>query len=190
VHPYFLSILSIINTRPTFRLNTQPPAKPARNSIAQRINAFNHNETQDAGASMSPRSITPNKSPVITSVVAEAPPSCVEAPPIVAVAVDVVSTVSTEAISEEEAQTAEDLPLAHESEQFSTIKRSPHSKTNSVQSQSPDETTSSNETDNAVYKKETEEEEEVRTKVSVTVQQSQSVKTSGLSTLERNACKL
>ncbi|XP_034483961.1 drebrin-like protein [Drosophila innubila] len=169
------------------KLNTQPPAKPARNSIAQRINAFNHNETQDAGASLSPRSITPNKSPVITSAVAEAPPSSVEAPPIVAVAVDVVSTVSTEAISEEEAQTAEDLPLAHESEQFSTIKRSPHSKTNSVQSQSPDETTSSNETDTAVYKKEAEEEEEVRTKVSVTVQQSQSVKTSGLSTLERNA---
>lgn len=92
---------------------------------------------------------------------------------------------SVETINEEDLQQTEDLPLAHESEQFSTIKRSPHSKTNSVQSQSPDETTtSSNETDTAVYK-----EEEVRTKVSVTVQQSQSVKTSGLSTLERNACK-
>lgn len=93
--------------------------------------------------------------------------------------------VSAEVTNEEEVQPSEDLPLAHESEQFSTIKRSPHSKTNSVQSHSPDETTSSNETDTAVYK----EEEEVRTKVSVTVQQSQSVKTSGLSTLERNACK-
>ncbi|KAL7734956.1 hypothetical protein ACLKA6_011221 [Drosophila palustris] len=158
------------------KLNTQPPAKPARNSIAQRINAFNHNETQDAGSSVSPRSISPNKSPFITPVVVETPPS-VEAP------IAAVDVVSAEPISEEETQSAEDLPLAHESEQFSTIKRSPHSKTNSLQSQSPDETTSSNETDTAVYKKE----EEVRTKVSVTVQQSQSVKTSGLSTLERNA---
>lgn len=156
------------------KLNTQPPAKPARNSIAQRINAFNQNETQEA-APLSPRSITPNKSPLITSVVAEVPPAVETA--------TVAEVVSTEPIIEEETQPAEDLPLAHESEQFSTIKRSPHSKTNSVQSQSPDETTSSNETDPAVYKKE----EEVRTKVSVTVQQSQSVKTSGLSTLERNA---
>ncbi|XP_062135690.1 drebrin-like protein [Drosophila sulfurigaster albostrigata] len=160
------------------KLNTQPPAKPARNSIAQRINVFNNSESQGAVASSPPRSITPNKSPVRAPVVVEAPP-VVETPPVVA------AVVTSEAISEEETQPAEDLPLAHESEQFSTIKRSPHSKSNSLQSQSPDETTSSNETDTAVYKKD-EEEEEVRTKVSVTVQQSQSTKTSGLSTLERN----
>lgn len=105
-------------------------------------------------------------------------PAAVETP----VAAEIVSA---EVTNEEDVQPSEDLPLAHESEQFSTIKRSPHSKTNSLQSQSPDETTSSNETDTAVYN----EEEEVRTKVSVTVQQSQSVKTSGLSTLERNACE-
>lgn len=58
-------------------------------------------------------------------------------------------------------------------EQFSTIKRSPHSKTNSLQS--PDETSSSNATDTAVYQDQFEEEEVVRTKVSTTVQQPQSV---------------
>ncbi|XP_030570933.1 drebrin-like protein [Drosophila novamexicana] len=153
------------------KLNTQPPAKPARNSIAQRINVFNHNQTQDSEATLPPQSVSPINPPV-AAVSSEADKAPV-----------VTEVNSVETINEEDLQQTEDLPLAHESEQFSTIKRSPHSKTNSVQSQSPDETTtSSNETDTAVYK-----EEEVRTKVSVTVQQSQSVKTSGLSTLERNA---
>ncbi|ALC44250.1 CG10083 [Drosophila busckii] len=150
------------------KLNTQPPAKPARNSIAQRINAFNQNQTEETPAVPSPpRAVSPKAPPAALPVVAEQP-----------VAAEVVSTV------EEDTQPIEDLPLAHESEQFSTIKRSPHSKTNSVQSQSPDDTSSSNATDTAVYK---EEEEEVRTKVSVTVQQSQAAKASGMSTLERNA---
>ncbi|KAH8335065.1 hypothetical protein KR074_002184 [Drosophila pseudoananassae] len=149
------------------KLNTNPPAKPARNSIAQRINAFNQNEPQVGSV--------PSSSPVKRST---PEPASAVAP----VAAEVVS-----AITEiEESQPGDDLPLAHESEQFSTIKRSPHSKTNSLQSQSPDETTSSNETDTAVYQ---EPEEEVRTKVSVTVQQSQSSKASGLSTLERNTCR-
>ncbi|EDW19705.1 drebrin-like protein [Drosophila mojavensis] len=155
------------------KLNTQPPAKPARNSIAQRINVFNHSQTQDTPIPLAKHSESVDKKQVVIEASAE-----VEAPP-----VSVIEANSIASITEEDAQQSEDLPLAHESEQFSTIKRSPHSKTNSVQSQSPDETTSSNETDTAVYK----EEEEVRTKVSVTVQQSQSVKTSGLSTLERNA---
>ncbi|XP_032599160.1 drebrin-like protein isoform X2 [Drosophila grimshawi] len=161
------------------KLNTQPPAKPARNSIAQRINVFNHNQTSDNAASSPPppRPESPIKT-VTPVIVKDTTPTVVVAPVVAAVEM-------TKAIVEEEdVQPAEDLPLAHESEQFSTIKRSPHSKTNSLQSQSPDETTSSNETDTAVHKS---EEEEVRTKVSVTVQQSQSVKTSGLSTLERNA---
>ncbi|KAH8286438.1 hypothetical protein KR054_008902 [Drosophila jambulina] len=153
------------------KLNTQPPAKPARNSIAQRINVFNQNQPQDASVPSPPRAVSP------------AQPLPVETPALVAaapVAAEVVSAIA----EADETQPVDDLPLAHESEQFSTIKRSPHSKTNSLQSQSPDETTSSNETDTAVYQ---EQEEEVRTKVSVTVQQSQSTKTSGLSTLERNA---
>ncbi|XP_064544835.1 drebrin-like protein isoform X2 [Drosophila montana] len=152
------------------KLNTQPPAKPARNSIAQRINVFNHNQNQDTEVTLSPQSVSPINPPVAIEA------SEADKAPVVA------EVNSVETINEEDLQQTEDLPLAHESEQFSTIKRSPHSKTNSVQSQSPDETTSTNETDTAVYK-----EEEVRTKVSVTVQQSQSVKTSGLSTLERNA---
>ncbi|KAH8322257.1 drebrin-like protein [Drosophila kikkawai] len=153
------------------KLNTQPPAKPARNSIAQRINVFNQNQPQDASVPSPPRAVSPTQPlPVET-------PASVSAAP---VAAEVVSTIA----EAEETQPVDDLPLAHESEQFSTIKRSPHSKTNSLQSQSPDETTSSNETDTAVYQ---EQEEEVRTKVSVTVQQSQSTKTSGLTTLERNA---
>ncbi|XP_016999353.2 drebrin-like protein [Drosophila takahashii] len=159
------------------KLNTQPPAKPARNSIAQRINVFNQNQPQDASVPSPPRSVSPAK-----SLPVETPAPAVDAPIAAApVAAEVVSTIA----EVEESQPIDDLPLAHESsEQFSTIKRSPHSKTNSLQSQSPDETTSSNETDTAVYQ---DQEEEVRTKVSVTVQQSQSAKTSGLSTLERNA---
>lgn len=157
------------------RLNTQPPAKPARNSIAQRINVFNHNQAQDTAIPLAKQSESVDKKQVVIE-----PAAVVETP-----AVSANEANSIASITEEDAQQSEDLPLAHESEQFSTIKRSPHSKTNSVQSQSPDETTSSNETDTAVFK----EEEEVRTKVSVTVQQSQSVKTSGLSTLERNARK-
>ncbi|KAH8236160.1 hypothetical protein KR032_011076 [Drosophila birchii] len=153
------------------KLNTQPPAKPARNSIAQRINVFNQNQPQDASVPSPPRAVSPAKSLPV------APSASIAAAPVVA---EVVSAIA----EAEETQPVDDLPLAHESEQFSTIKRSPHSKTNSLQSQSPDETTSSNETDTAVYQ---EQEEEVRTKVSVTVQQSQSTKTSGLSTLERNA---
>ena len=72
------------------------------------------------------------------------------------------------------ASTADDYLIENE-EQFSTIKRSPHSKTNSLQS--PDETSSSNATDTAVFQEPFEEEEEevVRTKVSTTVQQPQSV---------------
>lgn len=113
-----------------------------------------------------------------------AKPVPVETPTVAVTAAPVAAEVVSAIAEVEETQPADDMPLAHESEQFSTIKRSPHSKTNSLQSQSPDETTSSNETDTAVYQ---EHEEEVRTKVSVTVQQSQSTKTSGLSTLERNA---
>lgn len=141
---------------------------------------FNQNQTQDTGNSLPAKSPSPvQEEETLKQPAVVTPAVAVETP----VAAEIVSA---EVLNEEEVQPAEDLPLAHESEQFSTIKRSPHSKTNSLQSQSPDETTSSNETDTAVYK----EEEEVRTKVSVTVQQSQSTKTSGLSTLERNACKL
>lgn len=140
---------------------------------------FNQNQTQDTGISVPAKSASPvQEEETLKQPAVVTPAVAVETP----VAAEIVSA---EVVNEEEVQPAEDLPLAHESEQFSTIKRSPHSKTNSLQSQSPDETTSSNETDTAVYK----EEEEVRTKVSVTVQQSQATKTSGLSTLERNACK-
>jgi len=125
---------------------------------------------------VSPAKPLPVKTPAPEAITPAVAATVTAAP----VAAEVVSTIA----EVEESQPIDDLPLAHESEQFSTIKRSPHSKTNSLQSQSPDETTSSNETDTAVYQ---EQEEEVRTKVSVTVQQSQSAKTSGLSTLERNA---
>ncbi|KAH8270277.1 hypothetical protein KR018_006466 [Drosophila ironensis] len=145
------------------KLSTNPPAKPARNSIAQRINVFNQNQKQEV--------------PLSSQKKVSKPETFDGAP----VAAEMVSSIT----EVEEPQPADDLPLAHDSEQFSTIKRSPHSKTNSLQSQSPNETTSSNETDTAVYQEPEEEEEEVRTKVSVTVQQSQSSKTS-LSTLERN----
>lgn len=71
--------------------------------------------------------------------------------------------------NEEESHNIDDYPLEPDSEQYSTIKRSPHSKSNSLQS--PDETSSSNNTDTALYQ---DDEEVMRTKVSVTVQQSQS----------------
>lgn len=73
--------------------------------------------------------------------------------------------------NEEETHTIDDYPLEPDGEQYSTIKRSPHSKSNSLQS--PDETSSSNNTDTALFQDD-EEEEVMRTKVSVTVQQSQS----------------
>ncbi|XP_030372368.1 drebrin-like protein isoform X2 [Scaptodrosophila lebanonensis] len=158
------------------KLNTQPPAKPARNSIAQRINAFNQQQDADTPAAPTPpRAVSPLKPQTIV----EAPTKIIEPP----VTPEVVSAMLNTA--EEETAQHDDMPLAHESEQFSTIKRSPHSKTNSLQSQSPDETSSSNETDTAVYQ----EEEEVRTKVSVTVQQSQASK-NGLGPLERNESDL
>lgn len=72
--------------------------------------------------------------------------------------------------NEEDNHNPDDYPMEPDSEQYSTIKRSPHSKSNSLQS--PDETSSSNNTDTALYQDD--DEEEVRTKVSVSVQQSQS----------------
>ena len=72
--------------------------------------------------------------------------------------------------NEEDTHTIDDYPLEPDGEQYSTIKRSPHSKSNSLQS--PDETSSSNNTDTALFQDD--EEEVMRTKVSVTVQQSQS----------------
>lgn len=73
--------------------------------------------------------------------------------------------------NDEESLNIDDYPLEPDGEQYSTIKRSPHSKSNSLQS--PDETSSSNNTDTALFQDD-EEEEVMCTKVSVTVQQSQS----------------
>ncbi|XP_011190465.1 drebrin-like protein [Zeugodacus cucurbitae] len=230
------------------KLNTAPPAKPARTSIAQRINAFN----QPQAAEPEPRkpSPTPGKvalskfedvvnntqqqqqssqqqheqqqqqeeqeqHPAVHTITQRAPspatvtvhtttltPTQVAIAP-VAVAAAVAPALATNALEEEQPVKPEitaianndDVPsaaddyAAENEEQYSTIKRSPHSKSNSLQSP---ETSSSNATDTAVYQdqddegEELEEEEVVRTKVSVTVQQPQSVKNGISSALDRN----
>ncbi|XP_004537721.1 drebrin-like protein isoform X1 [Ceratitis capitata] len=239
------------------KLNTAPPAKPARTSIAQRINAFNQpqpveteprkpsptpgkvalSKFEDVGAinntqqqtelpqqqatavhtitqrAPSPATVTVHTSTLtptqvsIAPVVASAAAAAATATGVAAVAV--APALATNALEEEQIEDVEapvkpeitaianndDVPsaaddyAAENEEQYSTIKRSPHSKSNSLQSP---ETSSSNATDTAVYQDqddegdELEEEEEVRTKVSVTVQQPQSVKNGLSSTLDRN----
>ncbi|XP_036326041.1 drebrin-like protein [Rhagoletis pomonella] len=228
------------------KLNTAPPAKPARTSIAQRINAFN----QPQSAEPEPRKPSPTPGKVALSkfediaatnngiqqhqqtvhTTQRAPsPATVTVPtpilahhhqsqtqvvePVVGVAaiaaaVMAPATVATNALNEEEVEVEQpvkpeitaianndDVPsvaddyAAENDEQYSTIKRSPHSKSNSLQSP---ETSSSNATDTALYQdqddegEELEEEEVVRTKVSVTVQQPQSAKNGLSSALDRN----
>lgn len=229
-------------------MNTAPPAKPARTSIAQRINAFN----QPQPAEPEPRKLSPTPGKVALSKFEDIaatnngiqqhqpavhtstqrahspatvtvptptlahhhqPPTQVVKPVVAATAAAAMApaTVATNALEEEveveqpvkpeitaianndDIPTAADDYAAEKDEQYSTIKRSPHSKSNSLQSP---ETSSSNATDTALYQdqddegEELEEEEEVvRTKVSVTVQQSQSAKNGLSSTLDRNDCK-
>ncbi|XP_053954725.1 drebrin-like protein [Anastrepha ludens] len=216
------------------KLNTAPPAKPARTSIAQRINAFNQpqpSEPEPRKPSPTPGRVAlskfedisfvnngnqqPQQSPVVHTITQRAPsPATVTVPthtltptqiiePFAAAAV--APALATNALEEEVEQPVkpeitaiannDDVPsaaddyAAENEEQYSTIKRSPHSKSNSLQSP---ETSSSNATDTAVYQdqddegEELEEEEVVRTKVSVTVQQPQSVKNGISSALDRN----
>ncbi|XP_054732183.1 drebrin-like protein [Anastrepha obliqua] len=216
------------------KLNTAPPAKPARTSIAQRINAFNQpqpSEPEPRKPSPTPGRVALSKfedisftnngnqqqqqSPVVHTITQRAPsPATVTVPthtltptqiiePFAAAAV--APALATNALEEEVEQPVkpeitaiannDDVPsaaddyAAENEEQYSTIKRSPHSKSNSLQSP---ETSSSNATDTAVYQdqddegEELEEEEVVRTKVSVTVQQPQSVKNGISSALDRN----
>lgn len=185
------------------RLNTAPPAKPARNSIAQRINAFNQPQQQNFDKSPThqplPGKITLPQTIVAVSPEASNKPSpVVEIPTIKEEMVEAVVTtlepvkpeITAIANNEEDNHNIDDYPLEPEtdSDQYSTIKRSPHSKSNSLQS--PD-TSSSNNTDTALYQDD--EEEVVRTKVSVTVQQSQSQAPSPSSNkngyMDRNECE-
>ncbi|XP_005180490.2 drebrin-like protein [Musca domestica] len=167
------------------KLNTAPPAKPARNSIAQRINAFNQPqqpaESTPVAQQPLPGKITLPKQAIIAEEV-KAPEKTVPTitePPVVKVEhiepvhsplEPVKPEITAIANNDDDNHNIDDYPLEPDTEQYSTIKRSPHSKSNSLQS--PDDTSSSNNTDTALYQDE--EEEVVRTKVSVTVQQSQS----------------
>uniref|UniRef100_A0A1A9UG75 Drebrin-like protein n=1 Tax=Glossina austeni TaxID=7395 RepID=A0A1A9UG75_GLOAU len=164
------------------KLNTAPPAKPVRNSITQRINAFNQSQVESSNAATSSLNLTGKvfmpPQPVIqeeqnsleaneNQQLEESNHNSLEQP--------VKPEITAIANNDEDSHNIDDYPLEPDAEQFSTIKRSPHSKSNSLQS--PDETSSSNNTDTALYQDEESEEEEeevVRTKVSVTVQQSQS----------------
>ncbi|XP_065360335.1 drebrin-like protein isoform X2 [Calliphora vicina] len=163
------------------KLNTAPPAKPVRNSITQRINVFNQNQSQNEsnvelsqGQQQLPGKITlPKHIPDEPMNIQkdENKPDEEEERRILETNLEPVKPEMTAiANNEEESHSIDDYPLEPDSEQYSTIKRSPHSKSNSLQS--PDETSSSNNTDTALYQDE--EEEIMRTKVSVTVQQSQS----------------
>lgn len=124
------------------KLSSAPPAKPARASIAQRINALNNQQTAEE----------PKQNPVAKSA---APPASVSVP------VEIIKEIApspapqpvVEIISEEAPVKPEMTAIANEEvhvsaatedyidqeEQYSTIKRSPHSKSNSLQS--PDEVT-------------------------------------------------
>ncbi|XP_075160944.1 actin binding protein 1 [Haematobia irritans] len=163
------------------KLSTAPPAKPARNSIAQRINAFNQPQPQTETFSNQqplPGKITlPKQQPEFKDTPAVAKtPGVIEIPVIKTETVEKVSLepvkpeMTAIANNDEDNLNIDDYPLEPDTEQYSTIKRSPHSKSNSLQS--PDDTSSSNNTDTALYQDD--EEEVVRTKVSVTTQQSQS----------------
>ncbi|XP_067647020.1 drebrin-like protein [Eurosta solidaginis] len=230
------------------KLNTAPPAKPARTSIAQRINAFNQpTEPETRKPSPTPGKVEFSKFEDYAnaannlqqqqeqhqqqhqqqlvgynnvhrppSPITHTAPSTTIAPtqlskpaasvaivvePEVVVAQNLVTSNTFEepvkpeitaiANNDDVLSGADDYIVENE-EQYSTIKRSPHSKSNSLQSP---ETSSSNATDTAVYQDqddeaeelEEEEEEVVCTKVSVTVQQPQSVK-NGMSSsaLDRN----
>ncbi|XP_013110980.1 drebrin-like protein [Stomoxys calcitrans] len=162
------------------KLSTAPPAKPARNSIAQRINAFNQPQAQNEVISTPqplPGKINlPKQQPMTEATVVAKTPVTMDIP---VIKTEMVENIALEPVkpeitaianNEEDNLNIDDYPLEPDTEQYSTIKRSPHSKSNSLQS--PDDTSSSNNTDTALYQDD--EEEVVRTKVSVTVQQSQS----------------
>lgn len=170
------------------KLNTAPPAKPVRNSITQRINAFNQPHSQNdsptapAQSQPLPGKITLPKQAVAVAEIEKTLPKELKEEPALEqqpmkqqeeahLEQPVKPEMTAIANNEEDAHNLDDYPLEPDSEQYSTIKRSPHSKSNSLQS--PDETSSSNNTDTALYQDE-DDVEEVRTKVSVTVQQSQS----------------
>ncbi|XP_037807747.1 drebrin-like protein isoform X2 [Lucilia sericata] len=163
------------------KLNTAPPAKPVRNSITQRINVFNQNQSQNESNTVLsqghqlPGKITLPKQILDEPTNAPKEENKFEKEEGTSLNLDtnlepVKPEMTAIANNEEESNSIDDYPLEPDSEQYSTIKRSPHSKSNSLQS--PDDTSSSNNTDTALYQDE--EEEVMRTKVSVTVQQSQS----------------
>ncbi|XP_055905371.1 drebrin-like protein isoform X2 [Eupeodes corollae] len=132
--------------------NSAPPAKPARASIAQRINALNNQQP-----AAPPQEPAPVEAPVATPTM----PAAATAIPAVCVPVDIVKEIAPspapqpviEVIQEEAPVKPEMTAIANEEvhqsaatddymdqeEQYSTIKRSPHSKSNSLQS--PDEVT-------------------------------------------------
>ncbi|XP_037934095.1 drebrin-like protein [Teleopsis dalmanni] len=179
------------------KLNTAPPAKPARTSIAQRINAFNQPQQQEEQHyQKAPAKIVLPKVNVDTSSNIQNTNEMTASNNTTTANSITSSTASngeleqpvkpemTAIANNDDIQPVDDYLVDNE-EQFSTIKRSPHSKSNSLQS--PDETSSSNATDTAVYQDQDDDEEEVvRTKVSVTVQQSQSTKNGMITSLERN----
>ncbi|KAI8122165.1 drebrin-like protein isoform X1 [Lucilia cuprina] len=163
------------------KLNTAPPAKPVRNSITQRIHVFNQNQSQNESNIVLSHGhqvlgkTTSSKQTLDEPTNAPKDENKFEKEEGTSHNLDtnlepVKPEMTAIANIEEESNSIDDYPLEPDSEQYSTIKRSPHSKSNSLQS--PDDTSSSNNTDTALYQDE--EEEVMRTKVSVTVQQSQS----------------
>ncbi|KAM7359131.1 actin binding protein 1 isoform 2-T2 [Cochliomyia hominivorax] len=162
------------------KLNTAPPAKPVRNSITQRINVFNQNQSQsDQNKLLQDQPVTSNITLpqqklaefIALSNYEQKSDKEIEIKNVLSKNLQPVKPeIIAIANNDEESHNIDDYPLEPDSEQYSTIKRSPHSKSNSLQS--PDDTSSSNNTDTALYQDD--EEEVMCTKVSVTVQQSQS----------------
>lgn len=136
------------------KLSSAPPAKPARASIAQRINALNNpvqepTPTPAAAPKMQEPAQAPVPAPVPTptptvsvpvEIIKEIAPSPAPQPVVEIIPDEAPVKPEMTAIANEEihsSATAEDY--IDQEEQYSTIKRSPHSKSNSLQS--PDEVT-------------------------------------------------
>ncbi|XP_055855581.1 drebrin-like protein isoform X2 [Episyrphus balteatus] len=132
--------------------NSAPPAKPARASIAQRINALNNQQSEPAPVPTPTPAAVPVATataaataaavpvPVAVSIIKEIAPSPAPQPVVEIIQEEApVKPEMTTITNEEVHSSAATEDYMDQEEQYSTIKRSPHSKSNSLQS--PDEVT-------------------------------------------------
>lgn len=107
------------------------PAKPVRNSIAQRINSLNNPTDSGAPPTEEVNSMSINEEPVLNAIAEVVTPE-------VDAFVDVhAEEILTKTQTKDEPIEVEEVNEENAGDQFSTIKRSPHTKTNDSAASTP-----------------------------------------------------